>query len=29
MLTPGMFNDMIEMIKPRKEDEDGDQNDWN
>jgi hypothetical protein len=29
MLTPGTYNDMLELIKPRKEEDDGNQNDWN
>lgn len=29
MLNPGTFNDMMEMLKPRKEAENGDENDWN
>ena len=28
MLTPGMFNDMMELLTPRKEAADGEQNDW-
>lgn len=26
MLTPGTYNDMLELIKPRKEEDDGNQN---
>ena len=29
MLTIGMFNDMMELITPRKEARNGDENDWN
>lgn len=29
MLNPGTYNDMMEMLKPRKEAEDGNENDWN
>ena len=29
MLTIGMFNDMMELITPRKEARHGDENDWN
>ena len=29
MLNPGTFNDMMELLKPRKEAEDGTENDWN
>lgn len=29
MLTIGMFNDMMELITPRKEADHGDANDWN
>ena len=29
MLNPGTYNDMLELINPRKEEGDGNQNDWN
>lgn len=29
MLTPGEFDDMMQLISPRKEAENGDKNDWN
>ena len=29
MLTPGMFNDMMALITPRREAEHGDENNWN
>lgn len=29
MLTPGMFNDMIRLLTPEKEDDHGSQNDRN
>ena len=29
MLTIGMFNDMMELITPRKEASNGNENDWN
>ena len=29
MLTPGMFSDMMEVIRPREEVRSGDQDNWN